>query len=121
MGVFFGGYGGKQQTSATYTTARTGSGQAYADRNSQAISGFQLESGASVTLTDQGAIEKAFIFADDLAGKALQKASDATAAAADAYKSAQQQSGAINADQLVKYGIAAVVLVVGLMAFGSRA
>lgn len=110
----------KSPTTLTETQTRAATGQAYADRNSQAISGFQLQDNASVTLSDQGVIEKAFAFLGDLTKASLSQTAKDTASVADAYKSAQQQSGAVNADQLLKWGVAAVVLVAGLLVLGVR-
>lgn len=117
-GGFFGS-GGKSQSAVTTTTAQTG--QSYADRSSTSLSGLQLQKGSSLTLTDQGAIDKAFNFLTDLTGAALQQTSDAQASAVGAFEKAQGLAGAINADQLAKWGLAAlVVLVVGVAYLGSN-
>lgn len=123
----FGGGGGSSQggvkspVTTTTTETRAATGQSYADRNSQAISGFNLQDSASVQLTDLGAINKAFEFTERSLQAALASTAQTQAATANAFESAQGLSGAINADDLTKWGLAAGVLVVIAFAyFGSR-
>lgn len=119
-GGFFGS-GGKTQVSDTKTETRAATGQSYADHGSQSISGFQLQDNASVTLTDQGAVASAFAVIGDLVKGAYKNSSDATSAAVSAFQSAQEHAGAVNADQLAKWGVVALVLVVSVVAYvGNR-
>jgi hypothetical protein len=109
----------------TSTVTHASTGQSYADRNSQAISGLTLSVGknatAGVTFTDLGAVGRAFDFAEANVREALAQSSLATTTAVAAYRDAQQQAGAVNADELVKIGVGAVVLVVlGLAWAASR-
>lgn len=130
-GGFFGS-GGKVQTTQATTDTNAATGQAQADRGSQSIAGFQLRDSASVTLTDLGAVQRAFDFSEGAFKAALAASNDSSARAAAAFQSAQSSTagafqsaqglaGAVNADQLVKWGLAAGVLVViAFLYTGSR-
>lgn len=124
----FGGGGGagsgggvKSPTTTTTTETRAATGQSYADRGSQSISGIQLQDTASVTLSDQGAIGRAFDFTADLVKNALGASSEANKQAVAAYQNVQDRTGGVDADSAVKLGLVGLLLLGGVIAFmGSR-
>lgn len=117
-GGFLGG-GGHVTDQRTKVDTRSATGQSYADNGGQSISGIQLQDSASVTLSDLGAVNAAFGFSENVlkslgeaTAAALKGSSDATANVAEAFRTAQGQAGAIDADTLAKLGLAALVVMV---------
>jgi hypothetical protein len=120
VSISLGGGGSSAIRKEANTNTRAATGQSNAEGGSQSISGLQLQDSASVVLTDHGAVGRAFDALKATTDAAFAQARGATVATSEAYKSAQAQAGAVNADQLMRYGLVAVVLVVGLLAWKGR-
>jgi hypothetical protein len=115
------GFGIKSPTTNTTTNTTAATGQSYADNNSQALSGFQLSEGATLNLTDLGAVGKAFDFTRELVGSALDQSAKASEKTAQAFESASSRTGAVDSDTFVKLVLFGVIALAGGVALlGSR-